>query len=170
MLPTLLFAQQRAPNPEDLPSKEPVIRPSSNQGYKLVINTGGSFAFEIPEAWDATHNGAKTDGYYIVPNNIASSDSVVIAIARAPSVGNKKGFLRMLQYQYGDYEPFTFHDESQGYHFEQPGKRSEVYARLGSKMRLLLTIDAPSEWRKQNREKLIYLAKSIRIQSFNLQR
>jgi hypothetical protein len=164
------WAQQRAPDPEDLPSKEPVLRSIDQEGYQLLINTGGSFGIEIPTGWGATHNGAKTDGYYISPDNVAPSDSVVIAIARAPLVGNNKGFLTMLGYQYGDHETFSFHDGDQGYHFEQPGKRSEVFARLGSDMRLLLSIEAPPHWREKNKEAIWHMAKSIRIQSFTINR
>jgi hypothetical protein len=168
--PIRLFAQQKAPDPDQLPSKEPFIQPSEHPGYKLVVNTGKSFGFEIPDSWGATHNGAKTDGYYVVPPKTEEKDEVVIAVSRAPSIGNNATFLKMLEAQYGQQIEYSLYDGSTGYHFENAGTHTEVYARLGQSVRLLLSIEAPDRWRKQHRKALAHLAKSLQIKSFQVSR
>lgn len=148
--------------PDSLKSENPWYKPASHEGYKLTVNADANFAFEIPKKWKATDNGAKTEGYFLIPPD--TLQSVVISISNTPVIGKTDAFVGILKRQYDMMKQYQHFDGTSGYHFIK--EEEELYARIEEQQRILMLVDAPAYWRDVRHDTLHHIAQSIRFGSY----
>ena len=131
--------------------READYKPAQNDNYKLVTNERFGFRVAIPKSWKAVNRSDNQDGYFIE----TMAQDVDLRVY-GEEIGDKPTGIgppecdRESAFSFRKGEGTKcLKEKTTMYYQEQNGKR------------IILFIDAPADWKKSNKAKLLHIAKSL---------